>query len=104
MKQFLVDYGQLKVLDRYIIIHDSISSFYDVLCTKMSHNDIGSTQGVELQMPQPGARVQLVLLIANFDCFSMSLQVSVLDTCCRFTSTDDRRNARLRESNTKSKD
>ncbi|KAH7683727.1 RWP-RK domain-containing protein [Dioscorea alata] len=53
VKRFLVDYGQLKVLDRYIIIHDSISSFYDVLCTKMSHNDVGSTQGVELQMPQP---------------------------------------------------
>ncbi|XP_073013734.1 uncharacterized protein [Typha latifolia] len=39
VKQFLVDYGIMRVRDNYVIVQDSVSLFYDVLCTRMSCND-----------------------------------------------------------------
>ncbi|KAJ0988466.1 hypothetical protein J5N97_006822 [Dioscorea zingiberensis] len=54
VKRFLVEYGQLRVLDRYIIMQDSLSSFFDALCVRMSYDQCDAIPRSEPQMPEPG--------------------------------------------------
>ncbi|TVU03969.1 hypothetical protein EJB05_50480, partial [Eragrostis curvula] len=36
VKQYLVDYAQLRASGGYVVVHDSIPDFHDVLCTSMT--------------------------------------------------------------------
>ncbi|KAK8926383.1 hypothetical protein KSP39_PZI018626 [Platanthera zijinensis] len=39
VKQFLIDYGLLRLRDKYVIVQDSVSAFFDALCVRMSFGD-----------------------------------------------------------------
>ncbi|KAK8968594.1 Protein RKD5 [Platanthera guangdongensis] len=40
VKQFLIDYGLLRLRDKYVMAHDSVSAFFDALCVRMSFGDL----------------------------------------------------------------
>ncbi|RRT73175.1 hypothetical protein BHE74_00040485 [Ensete ventricosum] len=47
VKQFFLDYGLLRVRERYVMMQDSLSAFYDALCVPMSYEE-------ETVVPEPG--------------------------------------------------
>lgn len=47
VKQFFLDYGLLRVRERYVMMQDSLSAFYDALCVPMSYEE-------EKVVPEPG--------------------------------------------------
>ncbi|XP_020106602.1 uncharacterized protein LOC109722850 [Ananas comosus] len=51
VRQFLTDYGLLRVRDNYVLIQDSLSDFYDVLCTRMSFEEEAKT---DTTVAEPG--------------------------------------------------
>ncbi|URE31215.1 RWP-RK domain-containing protein [Musa troglodytarum] len=50
VKQFFLDYGLLRVRERYVMMQDSLSAFYDALCVPMSYEE-------EKVAPEPGVVV-----------------------------------------------
>ncbi|KAH0449615.1 hypothetical protein IEQ34_020307 [Dendrobium chrysotoxum] len=40
VKQFLTDYGRLRLRDKYMMAQDSVSAFFDALCARMSNGDL----------------------------------------------------------------
>lgn len=80
IKQLLIDYGLLRWNEGYVLIHDSLSAFYDTLCVRLNL-DTASTSNSEAQLPEQGllhrSHRQLALLHATTSSqFFFIIQVS----------------------------